>query len=97
MTYREFIETGKFGCDHCYETFSERIDPILKRLHGSNRYNGREAIVNEHIEEKHENKVVSKQEKIDELRKNLKQLVQEERYEEAAKIRDQIKELEVQE
>lgn len=98
MTYNEFIETGKFGCDNCYDAFSQRIDLILKRLHGSNRYNGREANFNEEAEEINvEKKVDSKQEKIEELRKTLKQLVQEEKYEDAAKIRDKIKELEVQE
>lgn len=97
MTYREFIETGKFGCDACYNIFSERIDPILKRLHGSNRYNGRKANINE-IEEKEleqkEKTKMTKQEKIDNLREKIKRLIKEEKYEEAAKIRDQIKELE---
>lgn len=97
MTYREFIETGKFGCDTCYDTFSERIDPILRRLHGSNRYNGKKANINDKKEEVVEPKtIMSKNEKIQNLRKELKKLVQEENYEQAAKIRDQIKELEVQ-
>lgn len=101
LTYSEFMQTGKFGCDNCYTVFAERIDPILKRLQGSNRYTGRKADFNEkgqkQIESTEQPKETSKQEKIDNLKIKLKQLVQEENYEEAAKVRDAIKELEVQE
>lgn len=98
MTYNEFMQLGKFGCDNCYEVFSTRIDPILKRLQGSNRYNGKKAEENEINMQKTEvKKEVSKQDKINKLKAKLKQLVREEKYEEAAKVRDEIKELEVQE
>lgn len=100
MTYNEFMQIGKFGCEHCYEAFSGRIDPILKRLQGSNRYTGRKAELNESAEmqeDKTEKKPVTKEEKINKLKAQLKQLVSEEKYEEAAKIRDEIKKLEVQE
>ena len=103
LTYSEFMRTGKFGCDNCYTVFAERIDPILKKLQGSNRYTGRKADFNKaeqkQIESKEQvvQKEPSKQEKIDTLKTKLKQLVQEENYEEAAKVRDMIKELEVQE
>lgn len=94
LKYDEFIETSKFGCDHCYSVFEEKIDPILKRLHGSNRYIGKKA-----KKEKKENKLEIKEEKkeqnkIDELKLVLKQKIKEEKYEEAAKIRDEIKRLE---
>lgn len=99
MTYNEFMQLGKFGCDNCYEVFSTRIDPILKRLQGSNRYNGKKAEVNEKNNNinKIEKKEKSKQEQIEDLKKELKKMVNEENYEEAAKIRDEIKKLEVQE
>ena len=41
LTFDDFIEIGKFGCDNCYNVFEQRIDPILKRLHGNNKYIGR--------------------------------------------------------
>lgn len=90
---------GKFGCDNCYEVFSTRIDPILKRLQGSNRYNGKKADLNENnnSEVSEKPKELSKQEKIEELKAKLKELVKVENYEEAAKVRDEIKKLEVQE
>ena len=90
---------GKFGCDNCYEVFSTRIDPILKRLQGSNRYNGKKAELNENNNSKISEapQELSKPEKIEELKAKLKELVKVENYEEAAKVRDEIKKLEVQE
>ncbi len=100
MTYSEFMELGKFGCDNCYNAFSSRIDPILKRLQGSNRYTGRKAQMNEANEKEvavNPQKQDTKEDKLTKLKEELKQLVQEEKYEEAAKVRDEIKKLEVQE
>ena len=102
MTYNDFINSSKFGCDNCYDVFSDRIDPILKRLQGSNRYSGKKAELNEannkkEKSEKELKKEDSKQAKIENLKQQLKELVKEEKYEEAAKVRDEIKKLEVQE
>lgn len=98
MTYNEFMELGKFGCDHCYDAFSSRIDTILKRIQGSNRYTGKKAELNEEMPKEivKEEKVNSKEQTIQELKQELKRLVQEEKYEEAARVRDEIKKLEVQ-
>lgn len=44
MTYDEFINQGKLGCEECYDVFSNKIDTILKRLHGDNKHLGRKAL-----------------------------------------------------
>lgn len=96
MTYEEFTKDGKFGCEECYNTFSNKIDSLLKRLHGSNKYVGRKAlntsakhdISEEVVQEKKSNKNETKLEK---LQKDLKKAIEEERYEDAAKLRDEIK------
>ncbi len=91
MTYDDFINTGKFGCSSCYEAFSEKIDPMLKRIHGGNRYLGNK------ISKKTKDKKIEikeetlNQSKRDNLEQELKQAILEERYEDAAKIRDKIK------
>ena len=89
LSFDEFVEDGKFGCDNCYTIFENKIDPILKRLHGSSKYVGRKAIANE------ANNIVQKNEqsKIENLKRELKQKIKEEKYEEAAKIRDELKKL----
>ena len=93
MTYDEFMNTGRFGCSHCYDVFADRIEPVLKRLHGNTKYLGRNAKVNtEHIKEKED--VKSENHEIENLRKELKKAIKDENYERAAELRDKIKELE---
>ena len=97
MTYSDFINTGLFGCSDCYETFSNPIDSLLKNLHGTAKHTGRipkgkaDKIV---IEEKEENKEEKKEDnKKEKLEKELEKAIKEERYEDAAKIRDELKEM----
>ena len=94
-TFDDIINTGRYGCANCYDVFENRMDPILKKLQGANRHNGRLGKVsdnnvkfdnNEGI--KAENKTDNKLEK---LQNDLKLAIKEERYEDAAKIRDEIK------
>ena len=96
LTFDDFIETGKFGCDNCYRAFEQRIGPILKRLHGNSNYVGRSVkkISAKNEINKTKEKLDSKNEKIEQLKKELKQKIKEEKYEDAAKIRDEIKKLE---
>lgn len=101
-TFEDIINTGKFGCQECYKTFESEIDELMNKIHGKNRHVGRIGKMEDAKVESIETKQISNQEdekaenksKIDELRKKLKELVKEENYEEAAKIRDAIKELE---
>ena len=94
MTFDEFVNQGKFGCSHCYDNFSENIDTILKRLHGSNRYIGRKVIKQKetNVELNDEKNIAD--EKIKKLKIKIKKLIKEEKYEEAAKVRDEIKRIE---
>lgn len=101
MTYDDFIQNGKFGCDECYETFYLKLDSLLKNIHGANRHLGRNGKTLE--KEKEENKIEKKEEKknnenenkLKVLKVRLKQEIKEERYEDAAKTRDEIKKLEI--
>ncbi len=97
LTWDNFLHTGKFGCSNCYDDFESRIDPILRSLQGATTHIGRlgEVRTGNNIKqnlddkiEKQENKAISK---IEKLKEELKQAVKEERYEDAAKIRDEIK------
>ena len=99
MTYDEFTKNGKFGCEECYNTFSSKIDSLLKRLHGSSKYVGRKALntSTQNIQsktEEPEKKSDKGETKLEKLQKDLKKAIEEERYEDAAKIRDSIKKIE---
>jgi len=102
LTYDEFINTGKFGCENCYNTFSDKIEYLVKNLHGSTKHIGRKTkFIKENSSEikndnKKENKgKINEQEtELEKLKKELKDAIKDERYEDAAKIRDDIKKLE---
>lgn len=108
MAYEDFIETGKFGCENCYEEFKTKLDPLLKNIHGANRHIGRTANFNEKdknlesinnlkqdkkAEEKNIKKAKNEKTKLQKLQERLKQEIKEERYEDAAKTRDEIKKI----
>ena len=90
--YEEFIKTGLLGCPNDYEAFESRIDPILKKIQGSNRHVGRgiKHINSKKVNNVEGNKTTKKKSKTVE---DLKLAIKEERYEDAAKIRDEIKKL----
>ena len=95
LLFDDFLNTGKFGCSDCYSEFEEMVDPILKNIQGANRHIGRignviegnNLVQNDTEEPKEESK-------LDELKRKLKEAIKDERYEDAAKLRDEIKELE---
>lgn len=94
-TFDDIINTGRYGCANCYDVFEDKMDPILKKLQGANRHNGRLGKIsdnniklNKNETQKSENNADNKLEK---LQEQLKQAIKEERYEDAAKIRDEIK------
>ena len=105
--FDDILNTGKFGCPECYETFETEIDELLNRIHGRNRHVGRlgkgEKLKVENTPESDKNNVNNKNDesnnnsnsnKIEELKNKLKELIKVENYEEAAKVRDEIKKLE---
>ena len=102
-TFEDIINTGNIGCQNCYNTFEDELDTIIKRLQGSNRHIGRigkiiDSKIDNRVEKKEhkveENKKNKEQSKMDTLQEELKKAIKEERYEDAAKIRDEIKKLE---
>ncbi len=86
MSYRDFARYGRLGCSRCYETFDDRLMPLLRRIHGSDRHVGKVAS---------RAKGTSKLEReIESLKRQLSQAVAREAYEEAAVLRDKIRALE---
>jgi protein arginine kinase activator len=86
MTYAQFSKIGRFGCSECYKHFSDRLDPLLKRVHGNTVHSGK-------VPKRAGGKVKVKRE-IDELKKHMQNRIEQEDFETAAKLRDRIKELE---
>ena len=96
-TFDDIVNTGKLGCPNCYDVFESELDPIIKRIQGTNRHVGRIGkIIDNKIDKKYnktEENTDKKEEKtkLEQLQEDLKNAIKEERYEDAAKIRDEIK------
>ena len=92
LTFDDIIRTGKLGCGECYDTFESRIAPLMREIQGSNKHEGRIG-KNKNTSSEINNKINSKKEndiEIDNLKEELKKAIKEERYEDAAKLRDKI-------
>ena len=98
-SYEDFIQNGKFGCNSCYDTFETQIDNLLKKIHGVNRHIGRNGRLLGKVEKQQERtekvkpKMEESKQKLEQLKEKLKQEIKEERYEDAAKTRDEIKKI----
>jgi protein arginine kinase activator len=86
LTYLEFRNQGRFGCEHDYDAFKAELLPLLESIHGDAKHTGKTP--------RRLPRTPGAQLELTNLRRRLQQLVTEENYEEAARIRDRIKELE---
>lgn len=85
LSFSEIAETGRVGCANCYVEFKSELTPYLKRIHGSVRHNGKVPGTKQLV-------VCPSENKVEDLKAELARLVAAEKYEEAAIIRDRIKE-----
>ena len=86
MSYADFQQTGKIGCSVCYGTFRRQLEPLLRRIHGTSTHSGK-------IPRRSGGTLELKQE-IKQLRAELREKVAQEEYEEAARLRDEVRALE---
>ena len=86
LTYADFKKIGRLGCSECYSTFRKYLGPLLKRIHGSSLHLGKSPLK--------VTKALKKKIDLSSLRYELQKAIEREAFEEAAKIRDQIRELE---
>ncbi|MEC0371270.1 UvrB/UvrC motif-containing protein [Paenibacillus chibensis] len=86
MTYSQFSKIGRFGCSSCYKYFGDRLDPLFKRVHGNTVHVGK-------VPKRSGGRIQLKR-RIDDLKLELQQRIQQEEFEEAAQLRDQIRNLE---
>jgi protein arginine kinase activator len=87
LTFSEFVHKGRFGCPHDYDAFGEALPGMLERAQ-----NG----ATEHVGKvpRHSGQDQKRQNAILRLRAQLRGAIAAEDYEQAAGLRDQIKELE---
>ncbi|SOC08977.1 protein arginine kinase activator [Ureibacillus xyleni] len=87
FTFRHFLNEGKLGCPQCYETFSKQLPQVLTKIQAGTTHSGKAP-----GKPSKDHTWVKKQ--IETIREQLQIAIMEERFEDAAKLRDEIKELE---
>lgn len=95
-TFANIAKSGKAGCPNCYSVFFDELVPYIKRVHGSTVHMGKHPT----FDAKPTTLVAvpnTKEKRLAELKETLKNHIEKEEYELAAKIRDEIKILEQEE
>jgi protein arginine kinase activator len=82
LAWTDFKKTGRLGCPQCYEEYEKNLKTILRRIHGNNFHIGKSV-----------NTAERQKETLPKLKKQLEQAIAEEEYENAAQLRDRIREI----
>ena len=85
-TYDKFKQIGRLGCSQCYEGFKERLYPLIRQVQGNVRHIGKVP--------KRTGGIIRLKRETNQLKQQLKEAVQQQAFEKAAELRDQIRELE---
>lgn len=85
MAYSDFKSSGRLGCCACYESFKTSLAGIIRRIHGAGLHAGKSPELSGSA---------LKMRMLSQHRKKLRELVSQEKFEEASRIRDIIKSLE---
>ncbi|HNX24623.1 MAG TPA: UvrB/UvrC motif-containing protein [Spirochaetota bacterium] len=93
--FLDYKRDGKLGCPECYNNLAEFLVPVLAGFHGDKRHIGKFPVFNEEsgFKMKVYKSEISETENIDDLQVQLDSAVNDERYEEAAVLRDRIRDI----
>lgn len=86
--YADFTSSGFLGCSDCYAQFEPMLRPIIAQVHGHTRHTGKAPV--------RSGNVFRFRRELETLRADLKRLIGLEEYEQAAKVRDRIRQLEAE-
>ena len=86
ITFYEFRHVGRLGCPHDYVCFSQELEPLIMNIHGATKHVGKKP--------QHGVQETSHQTRLIQLRREMHEAVEQEDYERASAIRDEIRRLE---
>jgi protein arginine kinase activator len=87
LHYSEFERSGFLGCPRCYTCFAENLKLMLQKIHGSHKHIGSRPV---NLRKRFQSQDLEK------LKLQLRTAIEGEAYENAAELRDLIKDLERQ-
>lgn len=86
----DIVNSGRVGCAHCYDKFEDRLQPSIEKLHGNAKHIGKSITYTSEPEAREKENQPKMANEIDTLKANLKKAIEEQRFEDAAVIRDKI-------
>lgn len=86
ITFYEFRNVGRLGCPYDYVCFQEELEPLIVNIHGESEHKGKRP--------KRGTKSLERQTELIQLRREMKQAIDQEQYERASELRDQIRHIE---
>jgi protein arginine kinase activator len=93
-SYEEFIQKGRFGCAHCYKSFNSQLGKTFKGIQGSEIHTGKrpKGYITPATD-----KVTKDFTEAQKLSLRLQEAIEKEEFEEAARLRDLIKQMKKEE
>lgn len=82
----EIMNSGKVGCDECYQTFGQELFPTIENIHGKSHHIGK-------ISASADSKV-KKRAEMQQLKTELSEAIARQEFEKAAELRDKINSIE---
>ncbi len=86
ISFYEFRQEGRLGCPHDYVFFGDELEPLLVNVHGANQHIGKKP--------KRGSTNTESQTELIRMRREMKDAIESEDYEEASRLRDSIREIE---
>ena len=86
QSFSDFKQNGRLGCNRCYYTFESNLKPLIKKIQKSQRHTGKVP--------RRGSGSMRMANQLRELRRQLTKAVEQEEFEIAARLRDQIYSLE---
>lgn len=86
ISYYEFRQSGRLGCPHDYVFFQSELEPLLLNVHGEDQHVGKQP--------RHGSCDTEAQTELIRLRREMKEAIEQEQYEQASQLRDQIRQIE---
>ena len=91
ITWDRLRQDGRAGCAHCYETFADQLHEVMQRVQHAPEHHGKKPRAAEKRRNRLEHLRARRDHRLAMLHRRLDEAVRAEKYEEAAKLRDQIK------
>ena len=92
-SYQEFLKQGMFGCSQCYNSFYKEINRTIKGIQGADTHTGKQP--RGYVDKT--TRILNEMSQLDKLSLRLQEAVEREEYEEAARLRDRIRDIKKEE